>query len=426
MSNRKDQARYALFTHYFLLYAIAIAYFAFASCNGVRKGLIPERNAILGELPIESQNKCMELFKMNNDDGKVKIEKEISNIRTKDALINFINKSLQNHIIYNRLLQLLPKPERLAWQQKFAKTPDLDDQARLIAQNEMLLQKIQHVSMQHQQHYIDLLEIVSDEEAVALKNKILQSTKAEEIERLIASKLPKEFNALSDEAKEKLSHLPDHERQEIIKATMRKNGTKDDSAIQSSTTMNHHQATALPNHQDDLAAEKAQPSEMQLNNTPTDPNTSNDGHAATSSSEPDINTLIEQKIQAQQNKDEAMPQDDWGPKLSLAGEERKQFLTCIMQFSQLDQKSLKELFDKANPNSIDNFLSVYYTGFNTDERTELLATMIYLYKGWPERTIRLCNTPTALSWYDKISLFQQTTKKQLNLLTKLDNLLQAL
>ncbi|MGI2298323.1 hypothetical protein ACRRVB_00625 [Candidatus Cardinium hertigii] len=368
MLNRSAGKINRFFLHYFLLYAIFATCFACFSCNGVRTELIPKRNPILGKLSEKGKTKYIELLGINDDAGKQKIEKAICNIKTRDDLENFINNNLENHRSYNRLLKFLPKPERPSFQTYFNKA-DLNGQAKLIKQNEKLLQQIQLTSIECQQHYIDLLEIVSNQKAIELKNKILDATKPEEIKQLIISTLPNPFHKLNDHEKASLSQLPDHDRQEILKS-IHCNSQKDG-------VVHHHPGA-----------------------------------------------LIKQKEQAQPKKDKVVSADGWGPKLSLEGEERKQFLFSIMEFSQADQNSLKELFDKVKRDSIDNFLSVYHTGFNKQERIELLGTIIYLYKGWPTLTIKLCNAPSSLSWFDKFGLFKKTQKYQLNLLTKLDALLQ--
>ncbi|CDG49652.1 Hypothetical protein CHV_a0337 [Cardinium endosymbiont cBtQ1 of Bemisia tabaci] len=367
MLNRSARKINPFFLHYFLFYAIFAACFGFFSCNRVRMDLIPKRNTILGTLSEDGKTKYLKLVSINDDTGKKKIEEAIRNIKTPDALEKFIDISIENQTIYNRLLKLLPKSERPSFQAYFHQA-DLDAQTKLIKQNKKLLDQINRSS--GEQHYIDLLEIVSNEEAIALKNKILNATKPEEINQLITSTLPNPFQQLSDDNKAILSKIKDDARQEILKS-IHCNSQKD----------------GIVNH--------------------------------------DLDALIKQKEQAQSKKDkEAVPADGWGPKLSLEGEERRQFLFSIIEFPQSDQNSLKDLFDKVDPDSISNFLSVYYSGFNKKERIELLSTIIYLYKGWPELTIKLCNTPSSLSLFDKFGLFRKTQKHQLELLTKLDELLQ--
>ncbi|MGI2257232.1 hypothetical protein ACRRVD_01510 [Candidatus Cardinium hertigii] len=369
MLNKSARKINPFFLHYFLFYATFTACFAFFSCNGVRSELIPKRNTVWTGVSEKGKGNYLKLLQMNDKTGQEKIYKAISNIKTADALESFIKKNIENQTNYNKLLKLLPQSERRSFQKDFDQA-DLDTQAKLINQNEKLLQQIQLISIECQQHYIDLLQIESNEKiATKLKKDILNATKPEEINQLITSILPNPLQQLNDDAKASLSQLPDHDRQEILKS-------------------------------------------IHCN--------SQKGRVASD----DLGALIKQKEQAQAKKDKAVPADDWGSKLSLEGKQRKQFLFSIMEFSASDQNSLKDLFDKVDPDSISNFLSVYYSGFNTKERIELLSTIIYLYKGWPNLTIKLCNTPSSLSWLDKLGLFQKTQKHQLKLLTKLDELLQ--
>lgn len=370
MLNRSARKINPFFLHYFLFYAAFTAFFSFFGCNGVRSELIPKRNIVLSGISEKGKERYLQLLQMNDEVEKGKIQKAISNIKTTDALENFIEKSIENQTIYNKLLKLLPKSERPAFQAHFHQA-DLDAQAELIKENEKLLQQIQLTSIECQQQYIDFLQVESDQEkTIELKKKILHATKPEEINQLITSTFPNLLQQLNDDAKESLSQLPDHDRQEILK-TIHLNSQK------SGVTNDH------------------------------------------------LGGLIKQKQQAQLKKDKAVLTDEWGPKLSLEGEERKQFLFSIMEFPQADQNALKDLFDKVNPDSIQNFLSVYHTGFNKKERIELLGTIIYLYKGWPPLTIKLCNTSSSLSNFDRLSIWKKTRSDQVTLLTKLDELLQG-
>jgi len=366
MLNRSARKINPFFLHYFLFYATFTVCFVFFSCNGVRSELIPKRNTVWTGVSEKGKEKYLQLLQMNDETGQEKIHQAISNIKTPDALENFINKSTENQTIYNILLKLLPKSERPLFQTCFYQA-DLDAQAKVINENEKLLQQIQLTPIESQQHYIDLLEIVPNQKAIELKNKILNATKPEEINQLIRSTLPNPFQRLNDDEKASLSQVPDHDRKEILKSihfNSQKGGVANDQ----------------------------------------------------------LGALIKQKEQAQPQKDKAA--GDWGPKLSLEGEERKQFLFSIMEFPQSDQNALKDLFNKVNQDSIDNFLSVYQEGFNKQERIELLGTIIYLYKGWPALTIKLCNMPSSLSCFEKLGLYRKTKKNQLDLLTKLENLLQ--
>ncbi|WP_250238361.1 hypothetical protein [Cardinium endosymbiont of Oedothorax gibbosus] len=356
---------------------------------------MPKRNKLLGSLPGKSKKDYLILIQMMDDREREQLEQEVKTIKDLDVLKNFIKKSLQNRRAYDNLLKRLPKPERIALEQKLAKVADPDGQVKLIDQHSNELQVIENAFMPDRQHYIDLVEVLPDDQAIALKNKIVQATSPNEVGQLIASWLPESFKQLNDHAKEKLSKLPDHERQKILKAAMSQNGKKGG--------LDMHTATVTEKTSVDPAA--LPPSYEEA----TGPNTD-------SISQLDIHKLIEQM-------DGGIPQDGWGPKLPLEGEEREEFVLLIMEFSESHQKVLKELFDKADRHSIANFFAVFFGGFNEKERIELLATIIYLYKVDPLLTIKLCNNPASVGWWDRFSLYKKTNPTQLNLLKKLDELL---
>lgn len=403
MLHKTGQKIGSCFVHCFLLYAIAVAYLPFASCNGVRHELMPKRNVILDKLSEKSKGDYLILTQIiPNDHEKKQLEEKVNTIENPCDLEKFIQQSFENYIAYNNLLRLLLEPEQTELKQKFAKS-DLDGQVKLLDQSLRPLKMLQNAPVSTQQNYIDLLKILPDSRAIALKTEIVQATSLYEVDRLVASCLPNSFKQLDDNHKEVLSKLSDHERQEILKVAMQQNDTKDGF---------------------DMHTGQEQSSKVKPNHTPTAPNTPNDAHLTISASKPDINKLIEQKVKAQQDKGEkGIPQDGWGTKLPLIGEARKQFLNSIIQFSQSDHKALKELFDKANAGSIENFFYVFFTGFSQDERIELLATMIYLYRLCPALTIKLCNEPISVSCFEKLRLYHNTTGNQLNLLKKLDKLL---
>jgi hypothetical protein len=233
---------------------------------------------------------------------------------------------------------------------------------------------------------------------------------------------------LDESTKKELVKLPDKERQNILVKSMQEEGLP--------THHSYHlveQPKGVYLEEDDVVSLFTGKDIQMLDKPDGADSPDNKGEANNTKIEMDekikagldLKRLVAHKaIEAnKQPKVEDRPKDDWGTKLPLEGDARKSFLGMIMQFNQIDQKKLKELFDKAEPVSIQNFLSVYETGFNKGERLALLATMIYLYKGWPALTLKLCNDPNALSNGNKFAIFRKTTSSQLNLLTRLDSLL---
>ncbi|WP_339044668.1 hypothetical protein [Cardinium endosymbiont of Tipula unca] len=387
---------------------------------------------MLGDLPKKSAKAYLELSNLLDDQDKTRLEKSIMAIRHSDELIAFIDSRLQIQKNYIDLVKLLPKREGIALKEKF-ESANFEQMTALVMQGLKELSVIHNATIQSRNNYIDLLKILPEEAALELKNSIAKCTNQAEIDTLIKSKLPNKLKNLDQATQQKLAKLPDSEREKIMVGAMKAEGATINPSIENkkpSSTKNN--APPTPNaHENNMKVEdKAEKTKVELaqqDKTPTinESADATEDYTTLFSSDQDINVLVNAKIQesnAHAN-EENTPQDSWGTKLPLKGNMRQQFLMLIMQFSQPDQKKLKELFDEAEPVSIQNFLSVYDQGFSMSERVELLSTMIYLYKGWPSLTIKLCNNPTSLGTGDKINLFRNTTRPQLSLLTKLDALL---
>ncbi|WP_342265422.1 hypothetical protein [Cardinium endosymbiont of Philonthus spinipes] len=394
MLRRKAQQKKIFFVHYYLFYTLVVAYLPFVMCGCLRGGLLPKPNLTLASLPESIKEQYFTLTQMVDDSGKERLEKVMDRISSQSILKDFIDKSLQNHIAYNALLQLLPKPERAVLKQKFDKSFDIHDmdgqidaQKKLIDQCASDLKMIQHAAIPTRQHYIDLLEILPDHKATALKNKIVQLTRPDEADQLIASWLPKWFGQLDDRAQESFLKLSDRRRQEFLKDLF--------------------EAPIRHKEQEAAASKAAQP---------------NDSDVIPSVAQLDIHKLLEEKHkeqQAQQEQEEAIPQDEWGDKLPLEGKQRKEFLLSILPFKQEDRKSLKRLFNQAESESIYFFVRAYREAFSPGDRIKLLKILICLYRKDQSLTIKLCNRPDLLTTGESLRIVWIAGWSGTGLLTKL-------
>ncbi len=385
---------------YFWIYILVVLFST--SCNGVRPEFMPQYNSVLGELPKPAKEAYLELLGLLDGEDKVELKKQIDKIDKVKKLEDFIYKRLENQKKYNEVLKLLPRSDHIELKQKLAQCDTLHDREAVLNEYLMLFKMIQQVDALTKQHYIDLIALLSDDQATAFKNEVIQFDNPQKVVERIASKFCNVFGELKKEDKENLSKLKDRGRQDILREIMQSNDTKDSSGMHTG---------------------KDESSQAKSNNKPIDPNMSNDEHAAIL--KPDINKLIKQKVEDQQKQDEAIPQDEWGGKLSLIKEKknRQEFLLLVMKFVEADQKILKELFNQVIPDSLEKFFSVFFTGFTNEERTDLLGAMIYLYRAKELITVKLCNAPKSVSKWEKFSLFLATTADQLKVLTKLDDLL---
>lgn len=428
MLTRQKQKWYSFFLFPFI---IALSIF-FTSCDGVRQDLIPSRNSMLANLPQKNAEAYLELSNLLDDNGKTKLEKTTMGIHNLDELITFIDSSLQDHKDYADLVKLLPKREGVALKAAFERA-NFEKKKALVDKRLEELNMIRNATIQSRNNYIDLLKILPEEESIKLKNSISECTNQAEINSLIQSKLPKRLKNLGEDTQQKLAKLSDKEREKIMVGAMKAEGFSINPLIQKKElSSTKHNTTPAPHGNNVKIGDKAEKTKMELEQQDKPPiinaSAADDTTDYTTlfSSDEDINALVDAKIQEcnehAANEEDTL-KDSWGTKLPLKGQDRQDFLMLIMQFSQSDQKKLKELFDEAEPISIRNFLSVYEQGFSKSERVELLSTMIYLYKGWPSLTIKLCNNPTSLTTGDKFQLFRKTTKYQLSLLTTLDALL---
>ncbi|WP_243018709.1 MULTISPECIES: hypothetical protein [Candidatus Cardinium] len=394
MLNNKSHKIHSLFIQYFFFYALVVAYCPFTGCVGVRKDLVPQRNEVLGSLPYNIKKRYLELTQVLDDDERQALEKKINTIKEPDRLTFFIEKCID----YKGILKLLPQPERALCKQAFTNAFDINHAEKLIKQYQNELKMIDHASIQTQQYYIDLLQVLPDDQATALKKQIVQSTSPIDVEQLIISHLPNELKNINEDTKKTFISLPDEKRQEIIKKAMEKNEK-------------NHLANGQPNGPSDVDCDSKD-----------DPGSNDDKEDAA------INNLIQQKAEEQENKeDDDIPQDEWGKKLKLQGEDRTLFSLYVLDLKPEDAAKLKELFAKADQEGLDNLADVFFEVFPTDkERKDLLDTMIYLYKGWPKDTLLLCNHPASFGAGKKLQLFWHTNKYQRMLLTKLDNAIEAL
>ncbi|WP_243517672.1 MULTISPECIES: hypothetical protein [unclassified Candidatus Cardinium] len=394
MLNNKTHKIHSLFIQYFFFYALVVAYFPFTGCFGVRKDLVPQRNEVLGGLPYNIKKLYLELTQMLDDDERKVLETKINTIKDPHRLTYFIEKCID----YKGILKLLPKPERALCKQAFTNAFDINHAEKLIKQYQNELKMIYNASIQTQQYYIDLLQVLPEDQATALKKQIVQSTSPTDVDQLIILYLPNAFKKIDEDTKKELISLPDEKRQEILKKAMEKNEKKHfvDGELDSLSDFDYD-------------------SEYDADSNDEKENIS-------------ITNLIQQKIEEQENKeDEDIPQDKWGKKLKLQGEKREQFVLYTLDLKPGDESKLKELFTKADQEGLDNLADVFFEVFPTDkERKDLLDTMIYLYKGWPKDTLLLCNHPASFGAGKKLQLFWHTNKYQRTLLTKLDNAIEAL
>lgn len=377
MLNKKELKRCLCFVHYFSSYALVGAY-VFFICSCVGRGLMPKLIKILPALPEKVQEKYIELiFKLPNDKEKEKLEKEVKKFNSSGEAEKFIEKKYQKYQMcktHSDLFKLLLKSERAALEQKFDKAVDPDEQVKVIDHYSNKLQMIKNLPMLDRQAYIDLLEVLPEDQAIAFATNIQKCTNQNEVSQMIESKLPNEIKKLNQDDKERFFlKLPDYEQHKILRSIIHAG------AITEKTSVD---PTAPPPSYEGVSG---LPSYAQLDIK-------------------DINKFIEEKAQQQEEKDEEEPQDGWRTKLPLVGEKRRKFLISIIQFPQSDQKYLKELFDKADPDSIENFFSVFFTGFSKDEGIKLLSLMVCLYTKDKSLTLKMCNQPHALSTFDRMKI----------------------
>ena len=406
MLHKTDPKRCSCFIHYFLFYAIFVAYLPLTGCFGPRTDLIPKINSALSELSDTSKKEYITINEMLRPDQKKKFKQKIDTISKPDDLQSFIKKMHQNCIDYNDLLKLLTKSERTELTKKFDEVIiDVDAQAKLIEETSRPLQMIEDATMQNKQDYIDLLELLPDNKAIALKNKIVKFTNPKDADQFIKSQFDTLFKQLDDKTKAALSKLRDTKRQEVLRKIMNDNAKKDS---HTGKVTGNNQTVAQTNNQNSSASKEEQQNEVPSNNQSTNPGTPNNSDSTTSSSELDVDKLIQNAEEEEEKEEEAKKnqdiQDDWGPKIPLEGDARKEFKTSMIVFDPEDQKKFKELADQVDPGSMINFFYAYENGFNKEERIELLSTIITLYKGKPELTIKMCNRPNNLSWGDTFAI----------------------
>ncbi|MCT4697427.1 MAG: hypothetical protein V3581_04270 [Candidatus Cardinium sp.] len=234
--------------------------------------------------------------------------------------------------------------------------------------------------------YIILHPILPKDPYFALKNRIAQVTnlnEADEVDQYIASQLPKPFKELNEYDKEDIYNLSDDRRKNIL------------TLMTAAPSPSYQETIDQPAHKDTIAHSEA------------------------------IHKLI-QEGKAQQAQDEDIPQDDWGDKLPLKGKDRMVFFNLMVEYNDNDQKALKKLFDEVDPDSVRNLAILFAVRFTKEENRRLISTMIYLYKGWPADTIKMCNNTANMSWVEKWKIFRRTTGSQLDTLQQLDKCLQEL
>lgn len=420
------------FDYPFCLFMLGITFVLQTGC-GVRNDLIPIQNTTLGQLPKQNKKAYQKLYNLLDEASKEKLEQRVNKIQDVDTLCNFIEIHLRVQQTYQTLRTILPEGKRTRLVQAVQKADQLEDITTLIKSAALDLQPFQACSLGTQQNCTDLLQVLPAAQAHALKEAISTCTGPIEVEELIQSKLPYKLQVLDASTKQAFINLAEAERKAILAK-----------ALQEEHKASKRQNNVPFSRQDDL--EQADPSETPIPSQTTNANDAkqqatdtlspllNDANAAVTSGSMstmppkslglDLEQLVMQKErEAKVQPAVDLPQDAWGTKLPLQGQAREHFLDLVLQFSNSDQAKLKELFDKAQPISIRNFLSVYDTGFDPNECVTLLGTMTYLYKGWPELTLKLCNNPRSLSTGDKLTIFRKTSDTQLKLLTRLDQLL---
>ena len=402
---------------YFVFWIPMAVYFILISCSGVRKDMIPSRNDMLGKLTDEGQEAYLELMEIAEEDISVKLEARIQSIQILDQLQDFIKDQLQAQKKYKQLLDFLPKSEAIELKKKIAETRTLEEGADIIEQQLNQFSLLQ--STKHQQLYVDLVQVLPDDQTIQLKSNILGCANTNQIDQLILSKLPASFKKLDNDCQASFRDLSPVRRQKILIESMKPiaDSGHDASAIDNNNLEDE------PNAQIFAKSNKNALSIDKQRDSPCTNGHSNDSAIASPNTAKDDIRLLIDKVAKEDLNNEDIPVDSWGSKLPLRGKERKDFFKLIMQFPQSDQKTLKKLFDLAEEISIQNFLLVYATGFNVEERINLLSTMIYLYKLDKNLTIKLCNDPESLSTYDEMSIWKKTNTNQLNLLKKLRDLL---
>ncbi|ROT47061.1 hypothetical protein [Candidatus Cardinium hertigii] len=386
---------------------------------------MPKRDAIVSQLPEESKEARRELRQMLDKNGQEKLDKRTLKIRQIDELIAFIDASLHNQKTYRTLLKLLPACERIELEKKFESAVDLEEEKAILTQNLCGLTVFMDSDMKTQQNYMDLLDILPEDESIALKNAVVNAKTPDEVDQLIASKLPQELINLDTCTREKLAKCPNSVRKEILKNAMEKEGRPINAPIapESNELDESGKATVAPHQKKPVISDKTK---MALSMDEASRKPIIKSKATISSSEVNLNELIEQKIQEQVNHPDDSLQDEWGPKLPLKGNTRKHFLNLIEDFAESDRKDLKKLFDQTDPESIKRFLSVYDTGYSVDEFKQLLDTLICLYRDVPHLTIKMCNDGNTLTTGDELAIWRRTNGNQRELLTRLRDLLSDL
>lgn len=436
---------------YFLFSIPIIAYCAFLQgCACSQQGTMPKYNVCVTKLPEKNKKDLLNLrYALANDrEENAKVDQIINTIRKPDRLIAFIEKRVENEKNYQKVFKLLAKSERNLLKIKVYKAVFIEplkkdsnpldmeikvmdllyEQDRIIEEYAAPLRLIDTLDIGNQQSYIDMIEVLPDDEAIALKNSIIACSNSFQVSQLILSKLPKPLKNLTNDERANLSKLPDQDRQAILRAAMQKDH------LPNKLKVNSHGQGGIDDHKRPADHRNSISPVEQTNYKPdkplTDTNVSqstltNNGETTPKASL-DINQLIQQKIEAHKNKPEPTPedQDEWGPKLPLKDENRQKFLMYMVAFSPENGKSLKELFDQTPPKYIKNFFTVFFKDFNESERNELLKNLIYMKNNSPEVAINLCQK--TLTWYQKIYLYRNKNNISINLLEKLEKTIEAL
>ncbi|AXI24040.1 hypothetical protein CE557_204 [Cardinium endosymbiont of Sogatella furcifera] len=294
----------------------------------------------------------------------------------RNELIPILNKTLSNlpESIKEKYVHLMQAPnvpgdEKKQLKQHIDTTKDQNLVEKLINQYHTL--------------YIILHPILPKDQFFALKNSIAQVTnlkEADTVDQYIESQLPKPFIKLSDEDRENICKLPEGQRNNIL-------------------------AIMTPN---ELHEAEDQPA-----------------HKGTTVQLETIHQLI-QEGKAQQAQDEDTPEDGWGDKLPLKGKDRMVFLNLMVEYNDNDQKALKMLFDEVDADSVRNLAILFARRFTKEENRRLVSAMIYLYKGWPADTIKMCNNTAEMSLMEQLKIFRRTTGSQLDALQQLNKYLKEL
>lgn len=385
--------------HHFVLYTfMAILPFVVAmlttSC-GINKQLMVKKDPFFNTLPSPTKTAYKTLCKVLDENKKYQLESTCKKVHDVQKIQSFIQETYQIQKQYLTLINLLPETECKILKKQIQNS-NLYDVKNIIQQPKYttILKLWNSLGNNTKVKYIQLLKNQQEPQIVnTIKAQLFQSTPQKNTKEIITQLIqtPQSSQKFSNNHsfKSPKNFKPEKSDPQTTPSITQKIGNKNN------------------------ANGTYEKEEEELYITPKE----------TESSIPYQDDFSDDFIEIYDSQT-----DDWTEKLNLNKAQKKAFFDILMEFSQKDQSSLKELINQTEQENIENFCIVYFQqgNFTKEEKSELLATLIYLYKGWPKIALKLCNCPWGLSNMEQLLIFRRTRPKQLKLLLRLNDLISQL